>query len=353
MLFSGAMTALVTPFKNNAVDEEAYRAFIERQITEGIHGLVPCGTTGESATLSHEEHERVIEICIDQAKGRVPVLAGAGSNNTSEAVRLARFAKKAGADGALLITPYYNKPTQEGLYLHFKAIAETVDLPLVLYNVPGRTGCNMLPPVLSRLARDFSNIVGVKEATGDMVQGSEILESCPAGFSVLSGDDLTALHNVPGRTGCNMLPPALSRLARDFSNLVGVKEATGDMVQGSEILESCPAGFSVLSGDDLTALPLMALGGKGVISVTSNLVPGRVAAMCNAFAEGDPAGAARLHHDLFPLHQAMFMESNPIPAKTALALMGRMESEMRLPLCPMSESGKTRLIEVLRRQGLL
>ena len=161
------------------------------------------------------------------------------------------------------------------------------------------------------------------------------------------------LYNVPGRTGCNMLPPVLSRLARDFSNIVGVKEATGDMVQGSEILESCPAGFSVLSGDDLTALPLMALGGKGVISVTSNLVPGRVAAMCNAFAEGDPAGAARLHHDLFPLHQAMFMESNPIPAKTALALMGRMESEMRLPLCPMSESGKTRLIEVLRRQGLL
>ena len=289
MLFSGAMTALVTPFKNNTVDEETYRAFIERQITEGIHGLVPCGTTGESATLSHEEHERVIEICIDQAKGRVPVLAGAGSNNTSEAIR---FAKKAGADGALLITPYYNKPTQEGLYLHFKAIAETVDLPLVLYNVPGRTGCNMLPPVLSRLARDFSNIVGVKEATGDMVQGSETLEACPE-------------------------------------------------------------SFSVLSGDDLTALPLMALGGRGVISVTSNLVPGRVAAMCNAFAKGDPAGAARLHHELFPLHQAMFMESNPIPAKTALALMGRMESEMRLPLCPMSESGKARLIEVLRRQGLL
>ena len=292
MLFSGAMTALVTPFKNNTVDEETYRAFIERQITEGIHGLVPCGTTGESATLSHEEHERVIEICIDQAKGRVPVLAGAGSNNTSEAIRLALFAKKAGADGALLITPYYNKPTQGGLYLHFKAIAETVDLPLVLYNVPGRTGCNMLPPVLSRLARDFSNIVGVKEATGDMVQGSETLEACPE-------------------------------------------------------------SFSVLSGDDLTALPLMALGGRGVISVTSNLVPGRVAAMCNAFAEGDPAGAARLHHELFPLHRAMVMESNPIPAKTALALMGRMESEMRLPLCPMSESGKARLIEVLRRQGLL
>lgn len=292
MLFSGALTALVTPFKNNAVDEEAYRAFIERQIAEGIHGLVPCGTTGESATLSHEEHERVIEICIDQAKGRVPVLAGAGSNNTSEAIRLARFAKKAGADGALLITPYYNKPTQEGLYLHFKAIAEAVDLPLVPYNVPGRTGCNMLPPVLSRLARDFSNIVGVKEATGDMVQGSLVLESCPA-------------------------------------------------------------DFSVLSGDDLTALPLMALGGRGVISVTSNLTPGRVAAVWNAVARGDMAGAARLHHELLPLHQVMFVESNPIPVKTALALMGQMEDEMRLPLCPMSESGKAKLIEVLRRQGLL
>ena len=292
MLFSGALTALVTPFKNNAVDEEAYRAFIERQITEGIHGLVPCGTTGESATLSHEEHERVIEICIDQTKGRVPVLAGAGSNNTSEAIRLARFAKKAGADGALLITPYYNKPTQEGLYQNFKAIAEAVDLPLVPYNVPGRTGCNMLPPVVSRLARDFSHIVGIKEATGDMVQGSLVLESCPA-------------------------------------------------------------DFSVLSGDDLTALPLMALGGKGVISVTSNLAPGRVAAVWNAFARGDLAEAARLHHALLPLHQVMFAESNPIPVKTALALMGQMEGEMRLPLCPMSESGKTKLIEVLRQQGLL
>lgn len=292
MQFSGAMTALVTPFKNNAVDEAAYRAFIENQIKEGIHGLVPCGTTGESATLTHEEHERVIEICIDQARGRVPVLAGAGSNNTAEAIRLARFAKKAGADGALLITPYYNKPTQEGLYRHFKAIAEAVDLPLVPYNVPGRTGCNMLPPVLSRLARDFSHIVGIKEATGDMLQASLVLESCPE-------------------------------------------------------------SFSVLSGDDLTALPLMALGGKGVISVTSNLVPGRVAAMCNAFAKGDLAGAARLHHEMFPLHQILFVESNPIPVKTALALMGHMEAEMRLPLCPISEAAKARLVEVLRQQNLL
>ena len=290
--FHGAFTALVTPFKNGKIDEEAYREFIEWQIEQGIDGLVPCGTTGESATMTHDEHEAAIRICVEQVNKRVPVIAGAGSNNTREAIPLTQFAKNVGADAALHITPYYNKPTQEGLYLHFKAIAETVDLPLVLYNVPGRTGCNMLPPVLSRLARDFSNIVGVKEATGDMVQGSETLEACPE-------------------------------------------------------------SFSVLSGDDLTALPLMALGGRGVISVTSNLVPGRVAAMCNAFAEGDPAGAARLHHELFPLHQAMFMESNPIPAKTALALMGRMESEMRLPLCPMSESGKARLIEVLHRQGLL
>ncbi|MDO5483436.1 MAG: 4-hydroxy-tetrahydrodipicolinate synthase [Desulfovibrionaceae bacterium] len=292
MLFSGAMTALVTPFKNNEIDEEAYRDFIEFQIREGIHGLVPCGTTGESATLSHEEHERVIEICIDQVKGRVPVLAGAGSNNTDEAIRLTRFAKKAGADGALLITPYYNKPTQEGLYRHFKAIAEAVDFPLVPYTVPGRTGCNMLAPVLSRLARDFPNITGVKEATGDMVQGSLVIEACPE-------------------------------------------------------------NFCVLSGDDLTALPLMAIGGKGVISVTSNLVPGRVAAMCNAFAQGDLAEATRIHHALFPLHQVLFVESNPIPAKTALNLMGRMSGELRLPLCPLGEESKNKLLAVLQQQGLI
>ncbi len=292
MLFSGAMTALVTPFKNNALDEEAYRNFIEFQITEGIHGLVPCGTTGESATLSHEEHERVIEICIDQAKGRVPVLAGAGSNNTIEAIRLTRFAKKAGADGALLITPYYNKPTQEGLFQHYKAIAEAVDMPLVPYNVPGRTGCNLLPETLARLAKTFPNIVGVKEATGDMAQGSKTLSSCPQ-------------------------------------------------------------GFSVLSGDDFTALPLMALGGHGIISVTSNLVPGRVAAMVNAFRKGDVAGAARIHHELFPLHEAMFFESNPIPAKTALHLMGKMEAELRLPLCSIGAAAKEKLTAVLRQVKLI
>lgn len=292
MRFSGAMTALVTPLKNNALDEAAYRDFIEFQISEGIHGLVPCGTTGESATLTHEEHERVIEICIEQTRGRVPVLAGAGSNNTAEAIRLALFAKKAGADGALLITPYYNKPTQEGLYQHFKSIAQAVDLPLVPYNVPGRTGCNLLPATLARLAHDFPHIVGVKEATGDMVQGSKVLAACPQ-------------------------------------------------------------GFCVLSGDDLTALPLMSLGGCGMISVTSNVAPRSMAAMYNAFVSGDLAGAARIHHGLFPLHEAMFFESNPIPVKTALGLMGRMRDEMRLPLCPMSEEPKKRLTDVLRQQKLL
>lgn len=292
MIFSGALTALVTPFKDNAIDEEAYRAFIEWQISEGIHGLVPCGTTGESATLSHAEHERVIEICIDQAAGRVPVLAGAGSNNTSEAIALTKFAKNVGADGALLITPYYNKPTQQGLYEHYKAIASAVDLPLVPYNVPGRTGCNMLPPVVSKLAREFPNIVGIKEATGSLTQASELIETCPQ-------------------------------------------------------------RFSILSGDDLTAFPLIAIGGNGLISVTSNIAPARVVAMCNAALAGSMAEARELHHKLFPLSQAMFMVSNPIPVKTALAMMGKMSDEMRLPLCGMDAHQNEELASVLEAQGLI
>ncbi len=293
MIFSGAMTALVTPFRNNTIDEEAYRGFIEWQIDSGIHGLVPCGTTGESATLTHAEHERVIEICIDQAAGRVPVLAGAGSNNTAEAIALTKFAKSAGADGALLITPYYNKPTQEGLYEHYKAVATAVDLPLVPYNVPGRTGCNLLPPVIARLAREFPD------------------------------------------------------------QIVGLKAATGDMKQGSETLEQCPARFCVLSGDDLTAFPLIALGARGVISVTSNIAPDRVVAMCNAAIAGKMDTARDLHHRLFPLSQAMFMVSNPIPVKTALSMLGRMGSEMRLPLCPMNESQQAALRQILIDQQLL
>ena len=291
MQFSGAFTALVTPFKNGSVDEKAYRDFIEWQIDQGIHGLVPCGTTGESATLTHEEHERVIEICIDQAKGRVPVLAGAGSNSTMEAISLTRFAKKAGADGALLITPYYNKPTQEGLFLHFKAVAEAVDFPIVLYNVPGRTGCNMLPPTVARLA------------------------------------------NLP--------------------HIAGIKEATGNLTQVSDVLEQCPASFSVLSGDDFTALSLMQLGGTGVISVTSNIAPAKMAAMYEAQKAGDVVTARKLHFELAPISRAMFMETNPIPVKTALALMGKMDLEFRLPLCPMQAANAEKLQATLRSSGIL
>ena len=292
MRFQGAFTALVTPFRHGEVDEESYRQFIEWQIEQGIHGLVPCGTTGESATLTHEEHEKVIEICIDQAKGRVPVLAGAGSNNTSEAIRLARFAKDAGADGALLITPYYNKPTQEGLYLHFKAIAEAVDMPLVPYNVPGRTGCNMLPSTLGRLA-----------------------------------------HELP--------------------NIVGVKEATGNLTQVSDVLEACPKAFQVLSGDDFTVLPLLALGGAGVISVSSNVAPAQMAGICNAVAAGDWDKARELHYALMPLNRAMFIETNPIPVKTALSMMGKMPLEFRLPMCPMSKAHDDELRAVLKSSGLV
>ena len=226
MQFFGALTALVTPFKNGAVDEAAYREFIEFQISEGIHGLVPCGTTGESATLSHEEHERVIEICIDQVKGRVPVLAGAGSNNTIEAIRLTRFAQKAGADGALLITPYYNKPTQEGLYQHFKTICSEVSMPVILYNVPGRTGCNMLPPTVARIARDVPDVVGIKEATADLIHVSDLVEQCPEGFQILSGDDFTVLpHIAVGGCGvisvtANVAPKLMADLCK--ATLAGV-----------------------------------------------------------------------------------------------------------------------------------
>ncbi len=292
MLFHGVITALVTPFKNGKMDEPAYRALIEHQIEAGIHGLVPCGSTGESATLSMAEHEEVIEICIDQVKGRVPVLAGAGSNNTVEAISLTQSAQKAGADGALLLTPYYNKPTQEGLYQHYGAIAKAVDIPLVPYNVPGRTGCNMLPPVVGRLAKDFPQIVGIKEATGDLVQGCEVIEACPE-------------------------------------------------------------NFLVLSGDDLTALPLILMGGAGVISVSSNIIPEKMVAMYNAYKNGDIKKAVSIHHELLPLHRAMFIETNPQPVKTALALMGQMEADLRLPLCAMSKENTDKLSSILKAFQLL
>ncbi len=292
MPFNGAFTALVTPFKDGQLDEEAYRQHIETQIEQGIHGLVPCGTTGESATLSHKEHETVIRVCVEQAKGRVPIIAGAGSNNTAEAIRLTRFAKEVGADAALHITPYYNKPTQEGLYQHFKAITADVSLPVIMYNVPGRTGCNMTPDTVARISHDMPLIVGIKEATADMV-------------------------NI------------------------------------SNIRERCSAEFSVLSGDDFTVLPLLSLGGNGVISVSSNLAPKMMSQLCNAFFAADLTEARRLHYALEPLNRVMFLETNPIPVKAALAMLGVMADEVRLPLVPLQAQYREKLATVLKETGLL
>ena len=292
MEFRGAITALVTPFRNGEVDEEAYRSFIEWQIEQGIHGLVPCGTTGESATLSHDEHKRVIRICVDQVKGRVPVLAGAGSNNTREAIELTQVAKDANADGALLITPYYNKPTQAGLVAHFKAIGEKVDMPFIVYNVPGRTAVNLLPETLAILKKEVPQVLGVKEATGDLNQVSRVLEFC--------GQD-----------------------------------------------------FQVLSGDDFTALPTMAIGGRGVISVASNFVPQKMAAMCEAALAQDLTTAKALHYELCPIFRACFLETNPVPAKMALSLMGRFPFETRLPMVPLQPQNLDKLKAVLTAAGLI
>ncbi len=292
MKFQGAFTALVTPFQNGEIDEERFRSLIERQINEGINGLVPCGTTGESATMSHQEHMQAIKVCVEQADGRVPVVAGAGSNNTREAVELTRFAKEAGADGALHITPYYNKPTQEGMVAHFTAIAQEVSLPLIIYNVPGRTGSNLLPETLARMSRDIPEVVGVKEASGNIRQISEVIEYC--------GQD-----------------------------------------------------FTVLAGDDFVVLPLLALGGKGVISVASNLVPAKMAELCSAFLANDLDRAQVIHYSLAPLCRAMFLETNPIPVKTAMALMGKLDLEFRLPLVPMQPDHKAELNRVLKDSGLI
>ncbi|MEZ6852877.1 4-hydroxy-tetrahydrodipicolinate synthase [Halodesulfovibrio aestuarii] len=292
MNFSGAYTALVTPFQDGKIDEERFRKHIEWQITEGINGLVPCGTTGESATLTHDEHKEAIRICVEQANKRVPVLAGAGSNNTKEAIHLTQFAKDAGADGVLLISPYYNKPTQEGIYQHFKHIADTITIPMVLYNVPGRTGSNILPSTVARLHKDIPQITGIKEATGNLVQVSDLIEQCGT-------------------------------------------------------------SLNVLSGDDFTLLPLLSLGGAGVISVVSNLLPKKMAALCNAWNEGDITTARKLHFEMQPLNRAMFMESNPIPVKTALALQGKMDTDFRLPMVPLAEENLKKLKSIMADAGLL
>lgn len=290
-MFKGSMVAIVTPFKNGKVDEKALVDLIEFHIKSGTDVIVPCGTTGESATLSHEEHHRVVEITLKTVNKRVPVIAGSGSNSTEETLSLTQFAKKAGADGVLMITPYYNKPTQEGLYQHFKKVAEAVDIPVVLYNVPGRTGVNMVPSTVARL--------------------------------------------------------------RSIRNIVGIKEATGDMKQVSELIRLCGREFAVISGDDFTTLPLLHLGGVGAISVTANIVPGDAAAMFDHFFAGRFEDALRVHYKMEPLHNLMFIETNPIPVKTSLALMGRINEEFRLPLCSMADANKEKLKKALKDYGLI
>jgi 4-hydroxy-tetrahydrodipicolinate synthase len=285
------MVAVVTPFKDGRVDEAKVRELVEFHIKNGTDVLVPCGTTGESPTLSHDEHRRVIELAIQTANKRIPVVAGTGSNSTAEAIDLTRFAKNAGADGALVVLPYYNKPTQQGLIAHCRAIADAVELPLILYNIPGRTGINMLPETLAVLA--------------------------------------------------------------DHPNIVGMKEATGNLEQMTHDIVLCGAKLSFLSGDDTLTLPLMAVGGKGVISVVANIVPRDVADLTRAFLSGDWKRARELHLKLFPLCQAMFCETNPIPVKTAMALMGMIGGELRMPLCPMSEANLSKLKAAMRAYGLI
>ena len=290
-MFTGSLVAIVTPFRKGKVDERALADLIEWQIASGTNGIVPCGTTGESATLSHEEHNRVIELTVEIVRRRVPVIAGTGSNSTDEAITLTKHAKQAGADAALLITPYYNKPPQEGLCRHYRAVAEAVDLPLVLYNIPGRTGVNMLPSTIARL---------------------------------------TALQTI-----------------------VGVKEGSGSVQQASDLVQMCGDRLTVLAGDDALTLPMMAVGGKGVITVTANIVPAEMAGLVRAFAEGKIEEARRIHFQLSPLFAALFFETNPIPVKTALGVMGKIDPELRLPLCPMAQDTREKLMQVLKDASLI
>ncbi len=290
-MFTGCFTALITPFKDGSVDEEALKRHVEKQIEAGVSGLVPCGTTGESATLDYEEHKRVIELTIETAGGRVPVIAGTGSNSTTETIMLTRHAESAGADAALLISPYYNKPSQSGVYEHYKCIAESTKLPLLLYNVPGRTALNMHPKTIARLSK--------------------------------------------------------------LDNIVGVKEATGSLAQVSDIIEYSKKGFLVISGDDFITYPLLTVGGHGVISVTSNVVPADVSAMCGFYYEGKLEESLKLHYRLQRLNRAMFLETNPVPVKTALAMMGLVEEEFRLPLVAMEPSKRAELERELKDYGLI
>lgn len=291
-MFKGSIVAIVTPFKNGNVDEEKLRDLIEFQIKNGTSGIVPCGTTGESATLSFEEHERVIEITVEQVKKRIPVIAGTGSNSTEEAIMLTKHAAKVGADASLQVAPYYNRPTQKGLYEHFKAIAESVEIPIVLYNIASRTGVNIEPETIAKLAGDCKTIVGVKEASGSLDQMSRIKQ--------LSGEN-----------------------------------------------------FALLSGDDSLTLPILSIGGTGVISVVANIVPKDVASLVTEFEKGNLKKAKDLHYKLLPLIKAMFIETNPIPVKTALGLLGLCKPDLRLPLCTISEENLEKLKKALKDYRLL
>ena len=290
-MFRGSIVAIVTPFKNGEVDEDAFRELIEFQIEGGTAAIVPCGTTGESATLSIEEHNKVVDIAIEAVNKRVPVIAGTGGNSTREAIELTRHAKETGADASLQVTPYYNKPTQAGLYEHYKAIAKAVSLPQVLYNVPGRTSVNLLPETVARLA-ELSEVVAIKEASGNLAQMAEVVQ--------LAGDNIT-----------------------------------------------------LLSGDDNLILPVLAIGGKGVVSVVANIEPKDTADTVKAWVDGDIEKATRLFYKLLPLCQAMFFETNPIPVKTSLALMGKISEGLRLPMVPMAEKNLEKLKNVLKDYGLI
>lgn len=290
-MFRGSFTALITPFKNGAIDEKAFQDFVEWQIVEGSHGLVPVGTTGESPTVSHDEHKRVVELCVEAANGRVPVIAGTGSNSTEEAIDFTAHAKRVGADAALIVLPYYNRPTPEGQYRHFKAIHDEVDIPIIIYNVPPRSAVDMTVETMARLA-ELPNIVGVKDATAD--------------------------------------------LARPLATRHAIKKP-----------------FCQLSGEDATALAFLVNGGTGCISVTSNVAPRLCAEMQNAWHAGDIRRATEIQERLYPLHKALFCESSPGPVKYAASLLGRASAETRLPLCEIAEASKQKVTAAMQSAGLL
>lgn len=290
-MFSGCLVAMITPFRDGQIDEPGLRRLVEFHLRNGTDGLVPCGTTGESVSMTEEEQLRVIEIVVETVNKRIPVVAGTGTNGTAKTIKMTKKAKEVGADAALVVTPYYNKPTQQGLYLHFEAIAKETDLPLVLYNVPSRTSVNMLPETVARLAK--------------------------------------------------------------IPTIVAVKEASGSMDQVSQIVQSCRSDFAVLSGDDSLTLPMLSLGGAGVVSVVGNIAPAPMSELVRAYRSGNVARAQELHYQIFDLCRAMFYETNPIPVKTAAGILGLCSDELRLPMCAMGEANRQKLEQVLKTSQVL